>query len=585
MADHGFLAGLNEAQRRAVLTDDGPVLIIAGPGTGKTKTLTARIAQLLEQGIQPTDIVALTFTNKAAREMRERLVVLLGPNIVLPQIATFHALGRHILERADRLRPIVTETVRQDIFRSLAKSAAYKGISAREMSLRISRLKISCEHPSDPDAALLAAYNQQLQNHNVQDFDDLLQESLQLLQEGTGRRYAHVLVDEFQDTSELQYRMLQALLEGRNLFAIGDPNQSIYAFRGAGAVMFTRFQADFPAATIIALTSNYRSRSEIVRLANAIFPDAPHLTAQTDAPGTVRVVQTLNEYSEAAYVLGSIEQGIGGSDLLKASGDHQVHEPRDYAVLYRTHRAALAVQKTFADSGLPYQVAGEGSPYERPEIQTVIALLRYLYHQDEPTKQAIHSLPFLQRISLLQRNTLLVTCLAIDTTQSVCDMASATASMLTLPADHNVQQLASTLAQFGSGREELHKALTHLEDISGSEFYDSTVNAVTLMTIHASKGLEFGHVFLIAAEEGILPKRANNEIDEERRLFYVAATRAKDTLEILHARVRGGKPAVPSRFVTELPRTALPCHRDPALPALEKRLRKRAVKRAQTTLL
>jgi DNA helicase-2/ATP-dependent DNA helicase PcrA len=348
--------------------------------------------------------------------------------------------------------------------------------------------------------------------------------------------------------------------------------------------MFARFRTDFADATIIALTSNYRSRPQIVTLANAVFPATPQLTAQTDEPGVVRALQTLNEYSEAAYVLHAIEQGIGGSDLLKANGDHHVREPREYAVLYRTHRAALTLQKAFADAGLPYQVVGEGSPYERPEIQAIITLLQYVYQQDGSTKQAVIGLPLLRRTSLLQRNALLVKCLTIDTNQSVCDMVHTITSLLTLSSGDNLQQLSSTLAQFGDGRDELGRALAYLEDISRDEFYDSTVNAVTLMTIHASKGLEFGHVFLIAAEEGTLPKLTNSEPEEEQRLFYVAATRAKDSLEILHAKVRGGKSVVPSRFITELSQTILPHSADPALPALEKRLKRRAAERAQGTL-
>lgn len=338
-----FLQELNEQQRRAVQTGDGAVLIVAGPGTGKTKALTARVAYLLGSGrARPAEIAALTFTNKAAREMRERLEKLLGNGAKLPKITTFHALGAEMLKRHGSDEKLLDERQRTEIIRELVKPATFKGVSVREFGLLISRAKTSLDSSFDqPTRQLLQRYEIALAEQGLRDFDDLLAKSFELLRSDKDRRprYKYVLVDEFQDTSELQYEILKLLGAGQNIFAIGDPSQSIYSFRGAATEMFGHFREDFPEAREIDLTVNYRSRPEIIKLANAIFPDSPQLEAHQTGKGKVRAVQTLNEYSEAVYILSEIEKGIGGSDMLKANGDHNVREPRDYAVLYRTHRA------------------------------------------------------------------------------------------------------------------------------------------------------------------------------------------------------------------------------------------------------
>ncbi len=570
---------LNARQHQAVEADDGPVLIVAGPGTGKTKTLTARVAYLLtDRLVKPDEIVALTFTNKAAREMRQRLGALCGGKIALPKVTTFHAIGRDILQQTGDAQPLLSESDRQEIIRVLARPTQFKSPSVHELGLLISHFKTAVSKAlSEPQQTLLARYEQALRDRQMHDFDDLLVKAVELLQAGKAPRYTHVLVDEFQDTSELQYVMLRLLAGGQNIFAIGDPNQSIYAFRGAGAAMFERFRADFPGAMTIALTSNYRSRPEVVVLANAIFPGSPRLVAESKDIGTVRAVQTLNEYSEADYILAAVEQGIGGSDLLKANSEDNVREPRDYAVLYRTHRAGKVLQETFAAAGIPYQVAGEGSPYELPAIQAVIAVMRYLY---EPAPAA---LPKLKNFSENQMRTI-ADSITFAEGSSVCDLAVKITLAFGLGDGQHFQQFRSMLVQFGA---DLGAAVRHIDSIAEQEFYDTTVNAVTLLTIHAAKGLEFGHVFVIAAEEGILPKlssKGDGNIDEEHRLFYVAVTRAKDSLEILHTKTRAGKLASTSRFVDTLPKTLLPRTDDPNLRALEKRLKKRAAKRAQSSL-
>lgn len=570
-----MLEGLNTEQCAAVTAENTPVLIVAGPGTGKTKTLTARIAYLLtEKNVPAEQIVALTFTNKAAREMRERLQVLMGDEIVLPQIATFHALSMSLLRMRGDLPPMVAESDRQAIIKALAKTPEGKGINTRDLSLWLSLAKTSLAEPEPTLRVLLDQYNQRLQERGLYDFDDLLLRALERLKESEPH-YRHVLVDEFQDTSELQYEMLKCLAGQGILFAIGDPNQSIYAFRGAGAAMFGRFEADFPVAQRIALTDNYRSRSLIVGLANAVFPSSPQLIPNVRGEGSVRVVQTLNEYNEAAYILGQIEQGIGGSDLLKAGSMDGSGQPRDYAVLYRTHRAAHALQRAFHEAGVPYQIVGEGSPYTRPDMQAIIAGLRYLHDETPP--------PVYKRITSSQLIALL-RAVPFGEEKMVSEASGEIADALGLGGHEHLRQFQSMLVQFGVGQSGLAAALHHIDEIRDSEFYDASLNAATLMTIHAAKGLEFPHVFLIAAEEGVLPKASAADIEEERRLFYVAVTRAKDTLEILHTKMRGGETASVSRFVRELPAGVVEYAVDPHLAQSERRFKKRAAKRAQTSL-
>lgn len=573
--------GLNTAQRRAVTTGPEPMLIIAGPGTGKTKTLTARIVYLLREGKIPADkVVALTFTNKAAREMRERVQEAVGESMSLPKIATFHALCMDVLRSRGELLPIIPESERRVLIKSLAKLPAAKGMTQRDLSLRLSQAK------GTPDSAmtaslqqLLTAYNEALQERGLYDFDDILLKAHDLLRNGhVVPEFTYVLVDEFQDTSDLQYEILKLLAMRGSIFAIGDPNQAIYAFRGAGAAMFDRFLADYPTVERIALTENYRSRPQITALANAIFPDSPQLIPSFTERGVVQAVQTLHEYSEAAYILSEIERGIGGSDFLKVSNDGEGHQPRDYAVLYRTHRAAAAVQRAFQDAGVPFQVVGEGSPYLRPDMQAIVGGMHYIYDQADP--------PSYKHYTSSQLRALFDT-LLMDNEKSVSDIVADIAVLLGLNQNGYTWQFRSVLVQFGKGKPGLAAALAYLDDIQNSEFYDPTINGVSLMTIHAAKGLEFDHVFLIAAEEGVIPKAAAQtsvDIAEEQRLFYVAVSRAKHTLEILYAKRRDGDPATVSRFVGVLPQTLLPRVDDPNLVTAEKRHKKRSARRAQTSL-
>jgi DNA helicase II / ATP-dependent DNA helicase PcrA len=533
-------SNLNQGQRRAVEATDGPLVIIAGPGTGKTKTLTARILYLLESGkAEPGEVLALTFTKKAAQEMVERV------GVKGPTICTFHALCHQLLGGEVTF---VEEAERLAIIKALPRPAGLKGLSVRELGLLVSRAK-NLADDTPAVATLTAAYSSELEHRGLLDFDDLLLKTRELLQAEPAKRpaYRYILVDEFQDTNRLQYELLQLLRSNDNLFVIGDPNQSIYAFRGASGSIFEQFVHDFPTAARITLTVNYRSAKAVVALSNHLFADTPQLEAYSDSPGQVRAIEVLNEYSEANWIVSEIEQAIGGADMLQASAGEARRSLRDFAILYRSRRVATVVQKSIADSGLPYQVVGEGSPYERPDVQQVIAMLR-ASDEHSPLKLA-----------------------PADAAQHLADQAGLDS--------REVHQFASTLVRFSS----VPEALEHIDAIADQHFYDPSAEVITLLTIHAAKGLEFSHVFIVGAEEGILPHAKANEA-EEKRLFYVAITRAKDQLDIMHCTKRGGESATVSHFVSTLPNTALTRLRDPGLEGDKRRAQKRHAKRAQTSL-
>ena len=578
---------LNAKQRDAVLAENGPVLIVAGPGTGKTKTLTARIAHLLERGVPASRILALTFTVKSAREMRERVAALTGLT-KLSTISTFHALGHKLLRENSNQATLefVSEAGRLGIIRELPRPQELKALSVRELALLLSRFK----GEADPDrssaiAHLTDAYQAELTDRNLLDYDDLLYRAQTLLAtDETARiawrsRYDHILIDEFQDTSELQWRLIHQIRGTDSVFVIGDPKQSIYGFRGAGAGMFDRFREDFPQRQDVALDVNYRSDKAIVTLASAIFGGADTLKPWSTAVGEVRTVQTLNEFSEADFVLTQIEEGIGGSDLLKVSAESKGRRLRDFAVLYRTHQAARTIQRRLQESGIPHQVVGEGSPYEEPHIQLIVDVLRWFAGGEVPRAKKWSHAQLATRLA------------AVDRSLAVSVLAAAVAEALGCMTDPkarvSVQQLIGGLVRFDAQEDGLIRCLEYFDQIAEEDFYDHDAEAVTLMTIHASKGLEFPHVILIAAEEGILPnirKTKETDFEEEKRLFYVAATRAQQQLDIVYAQKRGGEDRAMSRFVAELDQSVLPRQDDPALPQLQKKLQKREQKRRQATL-
>lgn len=410
------------------------------------------------------------------------------------------------------------------------------------------------------------------------DFDDLLQSTYQLLRDDPTvrakiqKRFKYFLVDEFQDTNLLQYEILKLLAKNGNIFVIGDPNQSIYGFRGASGTIFEKFKSDFPDHLEITLTKNYRSVPPIVRLSNALFENAPDLEAAIDSAGQARVVQVLNEYGEAEWILGEIQRAIGGGDFTRAVSDDSRAQHRrlsDFAVLYRSRPVAQTFQKLLAESGLPYQVVGDGSPYDQPQIQAVISLMRAAVSGEPVELEGYGSAE--QRYLSEQLDK------AGEASPSA--LAEKIIDILDIEPSRDLQQFTGVLVRF----KDVPSALKYFDEIAENGFYDPSADAITLLTIHASKGLEFPHVFLIGAEEGVLPSARGDEA-EEKRLFYVAATRAREGLDVTHAKNRGGQKAEPSRFIKQLPEEVLNRHADPNMEAQARRIAKRQAKNSQQTL-
>lgn len=604
---------LNPEQRRAVEAADGPLLIVAGPGTGKTKTLTARIAYLVQSGrAHPGEILALTFTNKAAGEMQERVAARLGeqssgqkpggiskPNTrgsQKPTIATFHALAHLLLDLPEKSK-LVGDIERVAVLQALSKTKAGKGLSLRDMSLMISRAKNALpaaltalaaaegEHARLPE--LVQAYNAEIHTHDLYDYDDLLIWLYEALGrpdfQQKARRFSYILVDEFQDTHDLQYEIVRRLNRTNNLFVIGDPLQSIYGFRGASSKIFDRFEHDFPGAARVRLLTNYRSAPQIVRLAGALFPAAPALQAHRREPGRAMAVEVLNEYGEADWIVGEIERQIGGSDMLRSSKHHGAGEKRtfsDFAVMSRTHAGSAAVQSALEKSGIPYQVVGEGSPFLQPHATAIIQSFAYLAGFGDapsvrdlkpsqvarlldPLKPSIHDVPLTR-------------------------LAEQIAKLLNLYNEKNtraVKQFTNALVRHDNMPPAIY--VRHVQKMAEQEYYDPAAGSVTLLTIHASKGLEFPVVFVIGAEEGNIPlarKGIATDREEEKRLFYVAVTRARDELYVLHARTRKKDKREQSSFLTALPKNVVEQMVDPTIADQVKRIKRRAQKRAQGSL-
>lgn len=560
------MAALNRQQRAAV-ESSGVVLVVAGPGTGKTKTLTERIVYLLQQEhVPPSEILALTFTKKAAEEMQARVADTI-PAKKMPATNTFHGLCYQLLGQE---LVFATDSQRFKIIKSLPKSRSFKQFSTRELGLVISRAKNTTEQADNDVARLVAAYDKVLHGQGLHDFDDLLVDAhAKLLHDSPSLSYRYILVDEFQDTNLLQYAILKLLGANDNLFVIGDPNQSIYAFRGASGDIFEQFKTDFPDAQEITLTANYRSAAEIVRLGNAIFPDQPALEAKAGVSGQARAVEVLNEYSEAEWVLGEIQKAIGGGDFLRAVSDDDRHKHRtlrDFAILYRSRSAAHALQKVVEASGLPYQVVGDGSPYEKPSVQAVIAVLRAVETGKTEELDQLSKDNQSKASKLLQKHKSL----------PPAELAEKIFTTLGLEQSRELSQLLATLVRFKTTK----VAIKYFDDIAQTGFYDPTADAITLLTIHASKGLEFSVVFLIGMQQGILPSDRGDR-QEEKRLFYVAVTRAKERLEITYSKNRGGEPVKKSSLLQGMPLEHIT---DPDLQTQARRVAKRKAKHSQGRL-
>ena len=626
---------LNPAQREAVRRTDAPMLVLAGAGSGKTRVITAKIAHLVAQGTNPEHVVAITFTNKAAREMRERAQGLLAASgkrdaADAVRISTFHALGLAIVRaeaKALGLRPGFSVMDPQDLESIVAELVATADRSrTRKAQWAISRWKNALVAPAearelaqdDDEAAAAkayAGYADTLAAYQAVDFDDLIRLPVELLERDAAvrerwqARADHVLVDEYQDTNPAQYRLFRALVGERGRFtAVGDDDQAIYGWRGATIENLGQLERDYPGLVVVKLEQNYRSTTRILASANALISNNAklhdkRLWSDRGHGDPIRVVAARDEEAEAEIVAAAI------------SAHRFEHRGRwsDYAVLYRGNHQSRPFEAALRAQSIPYEVSGGQSWFERAEIKDLVAYLRLVANaSDDPA--------FLRAVAVPKRGvgqTTLAKLAEVATSMhaSLAEAARAPSfaaaaharAHATLTAfvdlvddlrrrapresagrlidellrrigyeDHlvatfdkreaeakveSVRDFARWLAQKGDADRrtlvELAQTIALVTMLEGRE--GEGVDAVRLSTLHAAKGLEFPHVFLVGLEDGILPHREAVErgtLDEERRLMYVGLTRAERSLHLSFCRTRtraGGRvDAQPSRFLKEL---------------------------------
>jgi len=628
-----YLADLNPAQREAVLATEGPLLVIAGAGSGKTRVLTYRVAHLINAvGAKPEEILAITFTNKAAGEMRERLDGLLGRTARGLWVLTFHAACGRILRReAKRLgyRSNFTIYDQADQVRLVKQCLEElerdpKRFTPRGIHSQISTAKNRLVGPDEYASRVQSFYDQTVADayglyqrrlfaSNAVDFDDLLMLTVEVLERFPEARekwesaFHYVLVDEYQDTNHAQYRLLQ-LVAGKhgNLCAVGDPDQSIYAFRGADINNILDFERDFPGTRTIALEQNYRSTNSILGAANAVITNnrerkPKELWSDLGDGEPVRVVEVEDEHAEARFVAagiaGLVEEGYGGDEV---------------AVFYRTNAQSRVLEDVLVRQGVSYQVIGGPRFYERAEIKDLIAYLqvidnpydavslirianrprrgigdsslarlqtwadaqgRSLWEATEfPEEAGVGAAPlravqaFRTLMLSLQSGALeLPVAELVERVLERSGYVDALEAERTIEAQgriENLQELVGVAREYQETAEE--PSLSHfLQEISLYSDQDAMRGAeslVTLMTLHNAKGLEFRAVYLIGMEEGIFPHARSLEeqgVEEERRLCYVGMTRARESLTLTHASSRslwGSRGYnMPSRFLDELP--------------------------------
>jgi len=628
-----YLAGLNPPQREAVLTTEGPILVLAGAGTGKTAALTARLAHLIAtRRAWPSEILAVTFTNKAAREMRERIGRILGDAVEgMPWLGTFHSVAAKMLRRHAELVGLQSNFTILDtddqlrLLKQLIQAADLdeKRWPARQLAGLIDRWKNRGWTPEQVDAGesevyangrgaeLYAAYQQRLKAVNACDFGDLLLHMLVILKthrdvlESYQQRFLYVLVDEYQDTNSSQYLWLRLLAQERkNICCVGDDDQSIYSWRGAEVANILRFEHDFPGAKTVRLEQNYRSTPHILAGASAVIANNGDRLGKT--------LWTALESGEKITVVGVWD----GPEEARRVGDEIDSHKRgggsydDVAILVRAQHQTREFEDRFISIGLPYRIVGGFRFYERAEIRDALAYLRIVHQPaDDLAFERIVNTPkrglgdkAVTRIHQLARAQGIPLTFAAAKLCDTDELSSAARKSLgrlvgdiarwrdlsntlahpelcrqildesgytaMLQADRSAESAGrlENLTELARAMEEYETLGTFLEHVSLVMDNDGSDQGakVTIMTIHAAKGLEYDTVFLVGWEEGLFPSQRSldeggtKSLEEERRLAYVAITRARRRCVIIHAanrRIYGQwTSSIPSRFVAELPK-------------------------------
>lgn len=633
---------LNDRQKEAVLYNEGPLLIIAGAGAGKTKTLTTKIAYLIEEKeVRPENILAITFTNKAAKEMKDRLFYQIGNISKRLQVSTFHSFGLKLLrENFEKLGyeknfVIMDSDDSLTVVKKIIKDMGYdpKVYNPRAIRNKISSCKNEMTSPemyeryavSDYEKVvkeIYEKYEKKLKTNNSVDFDDLLLLPIELFKKNPDTLsdyqdlYQYVLIDEYQDTNEAQYVLTKLLSEkNRRITCVGDDSQSIYSFRGANYKNILNFEKDYRDAKTILLEQNYRSTSNILDAANQVIKNNKqrkdkNLWTARGIGEKIKYYRAYNEKDEAQYVIRKIKE-LSNKNV----------EYKDMAILYRTNAQSRVLEEEMLKENLPYRVIGSFYFYSRKEIKDLIAYLRLIHNSKDNVSllrvintpkrgiglktidnltlkadnegtsiyEAISGGKELEFKNLIERlkevsENLTLTEL-IDKVLDASGMKQDLESEKTLEAEirlENLEEFKSITKSFEEreGLISLEDFLLEISLISDVEEYKDDPNRISLMTVHSVKGLEFDHVFVVGMEEGIFPHMnslmESSEIEEERRLCYVAITRAKDDLHLVNARRRTlfGKEQINpvSRFLSEISKDLIETNVKDELPEKQEKI-------------
>ena len=633
---------LNDKQKEAVLYNDGPLLIIAGAGAGKTKTLTTKIAYLIEEKYAtPYNVLAITFTNKAAKEMKDRLYAMLGDVAKKIQVSTFHSFGLKLLRENfellgyDRNFVIMDSDDSLTVVKKIIKDLGYdpKVYNPKAIRNKISSCKnemISAKAyeryaVSDYEQVIhkiYEKYEDKLYQNNSVDFDDLLLLPIKLFKENPDvleryqDLYQYILIDEYQDTNQAQYILTKLISEkNRRITCVGDDSQSIYSFRGANYTNILNFEKDYPDAKTILLEQNYRSTSTILDAANQVIKNNSQrkdkkLWTDRGTGEKIKYYRAYNERDEAQYVIRKIKELVNKGT-----------EYKDIAILYRTNAQSRVVEEEMLKENLPYRVIGSFYFYSRKEIKDLIAYLRLIHNSKDnisllrvintPKRgiglktienltskadeegisiyDAINSGKELEFKNIIEKLKIVAEDLTltelIDKVLDASGMKKELESEQSLESEvrlENLEEFKSITKAFEEkeGLISLEDFLLEISLISDVEEYKDDPNRISLMTVHSVKGLEFDNVFVIGMEEGIFPHMnslmENMALEEERRLCYVAITRAKDNLHLVNARRRTlfGKEQVNpvSRFMSEINPGLLETNVKEELPKKEEKI-------------
>lgn len=614
------LTRLNDKQREAVLHMDGPCLVLAGAGSGKTSVLTNRIANLIENGVEPSNILSITFTNKAAKEMKERVYNLIGKIAYDIQISTFHSFGLKILKKHydllgyDKNFVILYSDDTLTVIKKLIKESNLdpKEYSAKYVRNKISGAKnqllsVSAYERIEYDKNIILIYDRylkKLKSNNSIDFDDLLLLPIELFKKNKELLnyyqdlYRYILIDEYQDTNEAQYVLTKMLADKyKNLFVVGDESQSIYSFRNANYKNILNFESHYPSAKTILLEQNYRSTQTILNAANEVIKNNKerkdkNLWSNNDVGDKIKYVRVDDEKDEASYVSREIKRLV--SDGVKYD---------DIAILYRTNAQSRIVEEYMLKSAIPYKVVGSFYFYNRKEIKDLLCYLRLIYnYKDDTSLLRVINVPkrgigdktignisevannnnislyeaisggkellfkgIIEEMRILSDNMSLTE--IVDMVLDKSGMKRELEQEKTMESEIRLENLEEFKSITRSYEEEvgivsLESFLDEITLVSDVSEHTDGNDKVTLMTVHAVKGLEFDYVFVVGMEEGVFPhfnaiyEGDRSAIEEERRLCYVAITRAKKELYLLNAKRRmlfgNSQSNPPSRFIEEI---------------------------------